>query len=137
MANNPAQYLFVYGTLRRDSHNDMYKLLARHAEFYADAWFVGKLFRVTYYPCAIPSDNQDDRVLGEVYRLNNPEFILEKLDDYEECSANYPDPKEYVREKSVVHTGAGERIDAWIYLYNRPVTGLPEIISGDFFKDNG
>ncbi|MFA6062875.1 MAG: gamma-glutamylcyclotransferase family protein [Gallionella sp.] len=106
----------------------------RHAEFYADARFAGKLFRVTYYPCAIPSDNQDDKVFGEVYRLKNPEFILAKLDDYEECSEKYPNPKEYIREIGVVHTDSGERIDAWIYLYNRPVIDFLEIVSGIFLK---
>lgn len=135
MDNEFDQYLFVYGTLRRDSNNDMYKLLARHAEFCSDAWFAGKLFKVTYYPCAIPSDDPADRVYGELYKLRDPKFLLEKLDDYEECSDKYPEPKEYVRERKLVHTPMGNSIEAWIYIYNRPVNDLLRITSGDFFED--
>lgn len=135
MARESDQYLFVYGTLRRDSNNEMYKLLARHAEFYSDAWFCGKLFRVTYYPCAIPSDNPEDKIYGELYKLKDPEFLMEKLDDYEECSDKYPDPREYVREKKLINTAMGNCIEAWIYIYNRPVNDLMQIKSGNFFED--
>jgi hypothetical protein len=30
--------------------------------------------------------------------------------------------------------GAGKKIQAWIYLYNRPTTGLTRIRSGDYLK---
>jgi gamma-glutamylcyclotransferase (GGCT)/AIG2-like uncharacterized protein YtfP len=126
-------YLFVYGTLRQNSQHPMYVRLAQQADFVADAWFVGKLYRVTYYPCVIPSDNQTDRVIGELYQLRNL-ALLAQLDDYEECSDKHSDPKEYVREKKLVHTVNGDAVMAWVYLYNRPVHGLVQIKSGDFLQ---
>jgi len=135
MEDDCNQYLFVYGTLRRCSDNDMRKLLELDAEFLSCAWFNGKLFKVTYYPCAIPSVDPSDRVYGELYRLKSPKYILEKLDDYEECSDKYPDPKEYIRESKLVHASTGDSIRAWIYIYNRSVEGLVQIMSGDFFGE--
>lgn len=129
------EYLFVYGTLRQNSQHPMYVRLAQQADFVADAWFAGKLYQVTYYPCVIPSKSATDRVFGELYQLRNL-ALLAALDDYEECSSKYPDPKEYYREKRLVHTANGDAIEAWIYLYNRSVRGLIQIPSGDFLQPN-
>ncbi|HUV99511.1 MAG TPA: gamma-glutamylcyclotransferase family protein [Gallionella sp.] len=134
MANPIKNYLFVYGTLRRDGDNDMYKLLARHARFLCDGWFNGKLYNVTYYPCAVPSDIPEDKVYGEVYELLEPEYILQKLDDYEECSEKFPPPREYRREIRSIHIANDDVIDAWIYIYNYDVGNLRQIKSGDFFN---
>ncbi len=126
------QYLFVYGTLRKRYHHPMFTLLAQHAEYYSDAWFNGKLFMLDDYPCAIPSAYPEDRVFGELYRLIHPDLLLDKLDTYEECAKQNPEPKEYVREKRVVHSTNGIAIEAWIYIYNQPVDDLAQIQSGDF-----
>lgn len=130
------EYLFVYGTLRRDSNNDMYRLLARHARFLSDGWFNGKLYNVTYYPCAIPSEIPEDKVYGEIYELLDPEYILPSLDDYEECSEKFPDPKEYRREMRQISLVNGDVIGAWVYIYNLDVGNLHPIKSGDFFNQN-
>lgn len=127
-------YLFVYGTLRRGSDNDMYRLLAAQAHLLAPGWFNGQLYRVNWYPCAIPSTLPQERVYGEVYVLSDPDTLLPQLDDYEECSERYPEPREYRREQRPVTLAGGEVIAAWIYLYNREVAGLQRIASGDFFE---
>lgn len=129
------EYIFVYGTLRQNSQHPMYTRLAQQADFVADAWFVGKLYRVSYYPCVIPSESATDRVLGELYQIRHL-ALLAQLDDYEECSDSHPDPKEYRREKRFVHTANGERVLAWVYLYNRSVHDLVQITSGDFLQSD-
>lgn len=132
MVNEVHQYLFVYGTLRKDRQHPMFTLLAQHAEYYSNAWFNGKLFMLADYPCAIPSDYPEERVLGELYQLIHPDLLLDKLDAYEECGEQSPEPKEYVREKRLVHSANGNVIEAWIYIYNCPVDDLDQIQSGDF-----
>ena len=42
-------YVFVYGTLRRDSNSEMYHLLARYGQFVGDATYRGKLYMVDYW----------------------------------------------------------------------------------------
>lgn len=128
-------YLFVYGTLRRDSRSEMFHLLARHAVFVGDSTFQGKLFRVDYYPGVVASENPNDVVHGEVYKLIASDIVLARLDDYEECGPGYPEPHEYIRRKqNVTLNGEGSVIPAWIYLYNRPIAGLELIPSGDFYN---
>lgn len=132
MMNTDEQYLFVYGTLKKNHDHPMTRLLAMHAQFYSDAWFNGKLFMLTGYPCAIPSNRPEDKVFGELYQLKQPALLLSQLDVYEECSEQYPDPKAYIRERGLVYVTTEMAIEAWIYLYNRSVSGLEQIQSGHF-----
>lgn len=104
MVDNINQYLFVYGTLKRKYQHPIFTLLVQHAEYYAEAFFNGKLFLLTGYPCAIPSNQPEDRVLGELYQLKQPDVLLYNLDAYEGCSEQYPEPKEYVRGRRLVHS---------------------------------
>jgi gamma-glutamylcyclotransferase (GGCT)/AIG2-like uncharacterized protein YtfP len=132
MVNDVHQYLFVYGTLRKNHQHPMFSVLSQYAVYYSDAWFNGKLYMVTDYPCAIPSDSPEDRVFGELYQLKYPKLLLAKLDAYEECNEQFPEPKTYVREKRLVHTTNANAVAAWIYLYNLSVINLERIQSGDF-----
>ncbi|MCL4427796.1 MAG: gamma-glutamylcyclotransferase [Deltaproteobacteria bacterium] len=132
MSKETEEYLFVYGTLKSDMNNDMYHLLAKNARFIDDAVWNGKLYMVEDYPGAVPSDNQLDKVYGELYLLNNPEKILPALDEYEECSDKFLEPTLFKRIKGDVKTIGGEIIKTWIYIYNLPVDNLKQIKSGNF-----
>ena len=111
----------------------MHHLLAQHSYCLGEAWFQGILYRVSWYPCAIPSDYPHDKVIGELYQLHDADFILNQLDDYEECSAHFPVPHEYTRMKQTVFSSTLGAVEAWAYMYNHPINGLERIISGDFF----
>jgi gamma-glutamylcyclotransferase (GGCT)/AIG2-like uncharacterized protein YtfP len=128
------QYLFVYGTLRRDTDSEMYHLLARYATFVGDGAYQGRLYKIDSYPGVTPSENPADQVKGEVYQLREPDLVLTQLDKYEECGHGFPQPTEYVRERQEVHLNSGEKLAAWIYIYNRPTGNLPLLQSGDFQK---
>ena len=132
MANQDKEYLFVYGTLKKDIGNDMYHLLAKHARFVSDATWNGKLFMVDVYPGAVPSDNPIDVVYGELYLLDNPDNILPSLDEYEECSAKFQKPTLFKRIKDDVRLNNGDRVNAWVYIYNMPVDNIKQIKSGNF-----
>jgi gamma-glutamylcyclotransferase (GGCT)/AIG2-like uncharacterized protein YtfP len=127
-------YLFVYGTLRRDTNSEMYHLLARYGHFVDDATYQGKLYMVRYYPGVVPSDNPQDIVHGEVYKLSCTDFVFSHLDDYEECGTNFLEPNEYVRRKEKVTLKSGEVISSWVYIFDRPTNGLEFIPSGDFLS---
>ena len=134
MKLSPAEFLFVYGTLRRDIRHEMYRLLARNADFVGDATFQGRLYLVDDFPGAVSSPSSEDCVRGEVYRLEEPQQVLSKLDDYEEFDPQSPEAGLYRRVKAMVLLDDDTPVDAWIYLYNRPTAGLLAIPSGDFLQ---
>ena len=64
--------LFVYGTLMRGFDHPMAKLLSRSADFIGEAQCRGRLYLVKHYPGLVLSDEPDDVVFGELYRLRAP-----------------------------------------------------------------
>lgn len=93
----------------------------------------GKLYEVNGYPGAIESDQPDDKVHGELYKIVNS-LVLHQLDDYEECTDRHPIPHEYIRKKlSISVTGNGD-ISAWVYVFNHDVSNLLRIESGDYLS---
>ncbi|MDP2100566.1 MAG: gamma-glutamylcyclotransferase family protein [Methylobacter sp.] len=130
---NP-RYLFVYGTLKRDANNGLHPLLLKHAEFIGNASYQGKLYTIDTYPGAIPSDDPNDAVQGEVYLLHQADSVLPILDRYEEFGPAFPEPNEYIRLKQSVLLKNGCAITAWVYVYNHPIAGLERIKPADFIQ---
>jgi gamma-glutamylcyclotransferase (GGCT)/AIG2-like uncharacterized protein YtfP len=128
------RFLFVYGTLRRDTDSEMHHFLARHADFVGDATYQGKLYVIGDYPGVVPSEDRSDFVQGEVYRLRDSDYVLSRLDRYEECGPGFSEPTEYIRKIQPVRLQSGETIPAWVYLYNRPTDNLERAAAGDFFN---
>ena len=130
--------LFVYGTLMRGFDNPMAQLLSRSADFVGEARCRGRLYLVKHYPGLVLSDDADDVVFGELYRLRQPAALLAEFDMYEACGEGFPEPTEYLRQMLAV-TREGEAAEqawtqAWTYVYNWPVDGLPRIASGRFLQ---
>jgi gamma-glutamylcyclotransferase (GGCT)/AIG2-like uncharacterized protein YtfP len=124
-------FLFVYGTLRRNTRIKMAGLLDKRAAFISYASFQGKLYNIGNYPGVVPSDKLTDRVQGELYRLRNPVLLLARLDKYEECGPDFPEPTEYIRKIQCVRLQGGKAIPAWVYLYNWPMDTLELMPSGN------
>jgi gamma-glutamylcyclotransferase (GGCT)/AIG2-like uncharacterized protein YtfP len=129
------QYLFVYGTLRREARHEMHRVLIADADFVDEASYQGRLYLVRHYPGVVSSDDPADAVRGEVYVLRDA-TLLERLDAYEGIGSDTPAPPEYVRELVRVRLPNGEQVEAWGYLYNWRVDRLQRITSGDFLKLN-
>jgi gamma-glutamylcyclotransferase (GGCT)/AIG2-like uncharacterized protein YtfP len=129
-----ADYIFVYGTLRRETNSEMSHLLAKHAEFVDDTSYQGKLYKVDYYPGAVPSDDPNDAVQGEVYLLHQADVTLPLLDQYEEFGPEFSEPNEYIRLKQSVVLENGRTITAWVYVYNHSTEGLESIESANFIQ---
>ncbi len=126
--------IFVYGTLRRDANSEMHQLLTKYAEFVSDATYQGKLYKIDYYPGAVPSDNSNDVVQGEVYLLHQADVSLSLLDQYEEFGPGFPEPNEYIRLKQTVLLNNGQSVTAWVYVYNHPTENLELIKSANFIQ---
>lgn len=123
--------LFVYGSLRPGVDGEMAAWLASAARHVGRATARGRLYRVDTYPGFVP--DEEGCVVGDLFRMIDPEKVLAALDDYEECVAPFPEPREYRREMVRVESDAGP-VTAWTYVYARDVGGLERIGSGDFLE---
>lgn len=127
------EYIFVYGSLRKGFSSPAREVLDDYTEFIGKATFQGKLYKIEWYPGVVPSDNKDDVVLGEVYKINERKEVLSKLDRYEGCLPSDPKPHAFVRKQVPVNLN-GDEITAWIYLFDLPINDKNQIRSGDYLK---
>lgn len=130
--NTRSEYLFVYGTLRRHTGVAMAEHLARHATFQDTGFCQGRMYSLGRYPGFVPTSEPQEQVTGDVYRLDDPARILALMDEYEEYGAAFPDPNEYLRREQPVRLTDGRVINAWVYVYNWPVSEETRIRSGNF-----
>ena len=125
------EYLFVYGTLRKDFGNELHKLITRNSEFIGIADYQGKMYNIGEYPGIVASDDANSKVIGELYKLSNSLRLIRILDEYEEFYPENIAESVFVRNTVSVSID-GTTYEAYAYLYNHPTDGLPEITSGDF-----
>lgn len=126
--------LFVYGTLMRGFDHPMAQLLSRSADYLGTATCRGRLYLIKHYPGLVLSNDPADIVHGELYRLRDRDALLGELDIYEACGEGFPEPTEYLRRMLPLMLVDGTIGEAWTYVYNWPVTGLPHIASGKFLE---
>ena len=127
--------LFVYGTLRSDVGHQAHSYIARYFSLIGKAKVQGKLYDCIEFPAGMP-DSGEHFITGELYVLKNAaEFAeaMHMLDEYE-CSYDEPGKPTLFRREMVNVLYHEEAITAWIYWYNRPITGLQWIRSGDILK---
>jgi gamma-glutamylcyclotransferase (GGCT)/AIG2-like uncharacterized protein YtfP len=126
------EFIFVYGTLRKETDTAISQILARHCEFVSDGYMQGKLYEVNGYPGAIESTKPEDTVKGELHKIVDREHVLPKLDEYEECTEIFLQPHEYIRKKLLVSLMGGGTVSAWVYVFNHDISPLKLIRSGDY-----
>jgi gamma-glutamylcyclotransferase (GGCT)/AIG2-like uncharacterized protein YtfP len=124
--------VFVYGTLMRGFDHPMSKLLASSADFLGDASCGGRLYMITHYPGLLHAAADADIVHGDLFRMRDPDTLLAVLDDYESIGPEQEEPMLYLRELLPVTLGDGSVVQAWTYIYNRPVDEAKRIASGRF-----
>jgi gamma-glutamylcyclotransferase (GGCT)/AIG2-like uncharacterized protein YtfP len=127
------EFIFVYGTLRKQIASDMYHVMANHCEYFSEGVMQGTLYEVCGYPGAIESSDANDKVSGELYEMLDRKLVLALLDEYEECSESFSMPHEYSRKPISIELIGGGSVVAWVYLYNHDVSNLRQIISGVYF----
>jgi len=129
-----ANFLFAYGTLRQEFSLEINHQLTSHIRLAGKGYFIGRLFEVNHYPGAIENAQQGYPILGEIYEILDSEKAFEILDNYEQCTEQYPQPHEYIRKTIRIFTEQNKTLQAWVYLYNYNTEGLVEIINGDYLS---
>lgn len=122
------ELLFVYGSLL-NTDNEFANYLNSNALIYGTGKIKGVLYDIGEYPGAVIA--AEGYIFGTIFKLNNADGALKILDDYEGFGSGQEQPNLFVRELMPVETGTFV-INCWVYLYNRPVKGLPQIPSGDY-----
>ena len=110
------EYLFVYGTLRKDYDLKLKNKVRDDIEYVGQGKIGASLYDIGRYPGAVRS-SAGDEVIGDVFLVTAPERVLRILDKYEGI---YPDgrPSEFVRKKNRVRMRSGKVVTAWVYWYN-------------------
>jgi gamma-glutamylcyclotransferase (GGCT)/AIG2-like uncharacterized protein YtfP len=123
-------HLFVYGSLMSTSGHPMGARLRAEARLIGPATIRGRLYRVSWYPGVAENTNPEQRVHGELYALDAPGRALEWLDAYEGIAPGSRDGSEYERVERPARLATGEEIAAWVYLYQKDVTGFRLVPDG-------
>ncbi|MBI1816539.1 MAG: gamma-glutamylcyclotransferase [Deltaproteobacteria bacterium] len=126
-ARRPARFFF-YGTLRDAARVNAVVGPASGWRRVAAGSISGRMYDVGPYPALRPGRTAAERVRGVVIEFANGAAALPLLDAYEEAVA----ATLYVRRRCRVRLTNGRTLTAWVYVYNRPVTGLQRIAGGDW-----
>ena len=127
--------LFVYGTLMRGFDHPMAQLSVAQRGFSGRSHLPRPALPHQALSGAGALDDPADIVFGELYRLRDRDALLGEFDMYEACGAGFPEPTEYLRRMLSVTHADGAAGEAWTYVYNWPVAGLPQIASGKFLEN--
>lgn len=124
----PVPYLFVYGTLMAGEYRGA--TLERHTfQPGVTAQVKGTLYNLGNYPGMRPSE--EDRVFGELYRLNDVFLGLQSLDRVEGFYGFKSDDSLFKRTLIEVETEEG-KVWAWSYMYAEGIDDEHRIQSGDW-----
>lgn len=127
-----ANLLFVYGTLMKGLREDWQRKVGAH--FVGRGRITGKLYDLGEYPGAVACTDPQHQIVGEVYRLDDPDTATGILDQYEEFLPFRPDKSLFIRKKLPVTLKGGTQKQAWVYLYNRSVNDA-ELIPGGNYRE--
>lgn len=125
--------LFVYGTLMNNIQSTIADYLHQNSAFIGEGSFPGKLYDLGSYPGAIYDKQADSQVYGHVFKLNDSDLMLKRLDLYEGIHMTQPDNNEYRRELVPVQVN-DDVMNCWVYLYNFPTTHLKAIETGNYIS---
>ena len=110
-------YLFAYGTLRKDYNLKLKDKVRDRLQYVGMAKIGADLYDLGRYPGAVKS-NKGSEVIGDVFLVNEPESVLRVLDKYEGITDRGRKDAEFVRKKGRVRMRSGQHLNAWIYWYN-------------------
>lgn len=117
-------YLFVYGTLLVSADHEMGRMLHASAERIGQGWMRARLYMIddpeepgNRYPGAVPSGHDEDRVYGDLYRLDDAQSLLDRFDIYEACDPSRPEPHEFQRRTVFVTLDDGTTVKSLSYMY--------------------
>jgi gamma-glutamylcyclotransferase (GGCT)/AIG2-like uncharacterized protein YtfP len=122
--------LFVYGTLLQPG-NEFADYLNQQCTYITSGKIKGILYDLGEYPGLVITGDVEQYIYGSIFKLHHPEENLKMIDNYEGFGPEQEQPNLFVRVIKPIETN-NDIIQAWVYLYNLPVAGLPQIISGSY-----
>ena len=130
MIEKHIQYLFVYGTLRKGISNGTFNYINPYITLQGVAMVKGECYQYKNLP-ALVSGNLEQDIEGDLYKINDVEaisWVLMQLDDLKGMKPDNSDTPLYKRSVTTV-TFENSNIEAWIYLFNGEIAGLPRLES--------
>ena len=117
----------VYGLLRPGESAYRRFRLARRCRLIGPCRIPGDLYDAGGYPALVSGEG---RVRADLLESRDPKLFAE-LDAFEDFDPKTPAKSLYLRQKVPVETDTGV-VEAWVYVFNRPVAALRRIASGDW-----
>lgn len=132
-------FVFLYGTLLTGTrHRNIDHIVHRYCRPLGPAFIVGRLYSLGRYPGGVFTNNGSERIYGRLYYLKNAEKCLGLLDRYEEYNPAAETSSEFIRKKVKTYrlpVPTHHKVtEAWVYLYNYPISHRPRIYSGRYRK---
>jgi gamma-glutamylcyclotransferase (GGCT)/AIG2-like uncharacterized protein YtfP len=128
-----AEYLFVYGTLRKNYDLKLKDKVRDHLQYVGQGKVGASLYDIGRYPGAI-RDSKGKEVIGDLFLLTDAEKVLKVLDKYEGMSGPEDSTAEFVRKKTNVRMRSGQTKKAWIYWYNFDLSTKVRIRHKDYLN---
>lgn len=120
-----SDYLFVYGTLRKNYNLKLKERVARNIKYLGQAKVSASLYDIGKYPGAV-KDKENSEVIGDVFLVNDPDKVFKVLDEYE--------GDEFKRQKNKVRLRSGKSVNAWVYWYGQKPVGKRRIPYKDYLN---
>jgi gamma-glutamylcyclotransferase (GGCT)/AIG2-like uncharacterized protein YtfP len=112
----PKEYLFVYGTLRKDYDLKLKNKVREELQYVGQGKVGASMYDIGRYPGAVRSAAGDE-VIGDVFLVTAPERVFRILDKYEGVVLDRG-ASEFVRKRNRVKLRSGKQVTAWVYWYN-------------------
>ena len=119
------EYIAVYGSLMTGMGGCEELGIGDQLSFVSRCEIDGRLFDLGDYPGLLLGLGI---VHAELYEIANA-AVLQRLDAYEQYDPDDPEGSLYIRK--LIRLAQPDR-DAWLYEYNRDMSGKPSIPSGDW-----
>ena len=131
--------LFIYGTLLAVAEHPMGDLLRTAGRFVGVGAIQARLYVIddpdapgqNAYPGAVPSPDPADQVHGEIWAVHDP-AIWPRLDAFEACSDDWPEPHEFLLRAVEVRMEDGSLLPARSYLYTWDVSTAQHLPDGRY-----
>lgn len=130
-------YIFVYGTLLPGLAPPVIAEVVDRLRVVSCASVKGRLYHFGAYPgCILGHGGCDTVVQGRLLELpEDREAVLAKLDWYEGYAAHDERGSLFLRAVCDVDLPDGGQVRAWVYVYNRDVSGARLIEGGRYHPD--
>jgi gamma-glutamylcyclotransferase (GGCT)/AIG2-like uncharacterized protein YtfP len=107
--------IFAYGTLDKTAiFRDL--VSSGRARFIGNGRIRAKLYDLGEYPGAV--EHKRGYVHGRLYEVKGIDEVLPLLDEYEEFYPDKPESSLFIRKVMWAVMESGERVKAFVYLYN-------------------